>query len=249
MSDRAQSVSAFSFLLVVLPLQCHLCTRSVTADLQAGFRKEQKMAIVTISRELGAEGTRIAETVAQALGAPCVDKQVLADLARKAGLSVELVIHPEERLRARPNLVSEEMKALFAKSQSRGAADLSRDVQQMTAAFRLLAKRENVVFVGRGGQIALRDHPKALHVHLYAPVEVRAQRIQARRSLPTLDAALQIVQEADEQRRQWYRQLFQGTDWKKPYLYHLMIDTHRLAADRVVALLVQVIQTDGVAPQ
>ncbi|MCE7987967.1 MAG: cytidylate kinase-like family protein [Caldilinea sp. CFX5] len=207
------------------------------------------MAIVTISRELGAEGTRIAEALAQALGALCVDKQVLAELARQAGLSVEMIVHPEERLRARPNLVSEEMKALFAKSQSRGAADLDRDVQQMITAFQLLAKRGNMVFVGRGGQIALRDHPHALHVHLYAPVEVRARRIQARRSLPTLDAARQLVQEADEQRRQWYRQLFQGTDWKKPYLYHLMIDTHRLTVDLIVALIVQVVQADVVAPQ
>lgn len=204
------------------------------------------MAIVTISRELGAEGKRIGEAVAKALGALCVDKQVLADLAREAGLSVELVVHAEERLSERPNLVSEEMKALFAKSPGRGAGGQDRDVQQMMAAFRLLAQRGNMVFVGRGGQIALRDYPHALHVHLYAPLEVRAQRIQARRSLPTLENAMQIVQQADEQRRQWYRQLFQGYDWKNPHHYHLLIDTHRVGVDLTVALIVQIIQADAV---
>ena len=135
------------------------------------------MAVVTISRELGAEGTRIAEAVAETLGAICVDKEVLAELAREAGLSVELVVHPEERLRARSNLVSAEMKALLSSSQRRAAAQQTRDIQQMVQVFRLIAERDNVVFVGRGAQIALRDHAAALHVHLYAPVETRARRI------------------------------------------------------------------------
>lgn len=206
------------------------------------------MAVVTISRELGAEGTRIAETVAHTLGAICVDKEVLTDIAREAGLAVDVVVHAEERLSTRANLVSEEMKALFAQAQRRGAVDQTRYVQQMAAAFRVLAKRDNVVFIGRGAQLVLHDLPNALHVHLYAPVEVRAKRIQARRGLPTLEAALQIVRQADEERRQWYRQLFQGADWKKPHHYHLLLDTNRIPAELAVALIVQIVEAGDDTP-
>lgn len=204
------------------------------------------MTVVTISRELGSVGTQIAEAVAAALKAICVDKAVLAEMAREAGLAVEEIVHAEERLKARSHLVSAEMKTLLAKTQSLGAVDQTRYNQQMAEVLRLLAERSNVVFIGRGAQFALREHPDALHVHLYAPVEVRAQRIQVRRSLSDLATATQLIQQADEQRRQWYRQLFQGADWKKPQYYHLLLDTHRIPVDLAVAIIVQAAQA-GVA--
>ena len=43
------------------------------------------MAVVTISRELGSDGTQIAEAVAVALNAICIDKEVLAEMAREVG--------------------------------------------------------------------------------------------------------------------------------------------------------------------
>ena len=206
------------------------------------------MAVVTISRELGSDGTQIAEAVAVALNAICIDKEVLAEMAREVGLSVEEIVHAEERLRGRSNLVSSEMKALFANAQSRGTVDQTRYKQQMSTALRMLADRGNVVFIGRGAQLSLHDRLDALHVHLYAPVAVRAKRIQTRRSLHDLEAATRIVQQADEQRRQWYRQIFQGADWKKPDYYHLMIDTQRIKADLAVALIVQAAQTSSAMP-
>jgi len=56
------------------------------------------MPVVTVSRELGSEGTRIAEEVARALGAECVDKEVLTEMARQAGLPGEAIAQAEEKL-------------------------------------------------------------------------------------------------------------------------------------------------------
>ena len=199
------------------------------------------MAVVTISRELGSEGTRIAEAVARALGVECVDKEVLAEMARQAGLPVEVIAQAEERLLSRPTLVSQDMRSLFAKGQTAhiGALDEATYVEQMAQAIRTLALRGDLVFIGRGAQLILQDWPNALHVHLYAPIEVRARRIQQRRGLPDLDTALRIVQQADEQRRSWFRHFFAGADWKNPRYYHLMIDTSRIPPDLAASLIVQ----------
>ncbi len=203
------------------------------------------MAVVTISRELGSEGTRIAEEVAQELGAVCVDKEVLAEMARQAGLPVEVIVEAEERLLSRPSLVSQDMRALFSKGQGTRAGPLTEAayVEQMAEAIRALAQRDHIVFIGRGAQIILQDHPHALHVHLYASPEVRARRIQQRRNLATLDAALHIIRRADEQRRSWFRRFFSGADWKSPRYYHLMIDTGRVPAGLAAAIIVQAART------
>ncbi|GAB4561077.1 MAG: cytidylate kinase-like family protein [Anaerolineae bacterium] len=199
------------------------------------------MAVVTISRELGSGGTRIAEEVARLLGAICVDKEVLAEMARQAGLPVEVITQAEERLMSKPSLVSQDMQALFSKGQAaRGGRFTEADyIEQMGNAIRSLAERDQVIFIGRGAQLILRDHPTALHVHLYAPLEVRARRIMARRKLADLSIAQRLVEQADEQRRGWYRRFFKGADWKSPRYYHLMIDTSRIPYGLAAAMIAQ----------
>lgn len=199
------------------------------------------MPVVTISRELGSEGTRIAEEVARALGAECVDKEVLAEMARQAGLPVEAIAQAEEKLLSRPTLVSRDMQALFSKGQQARGTSLTEAsyVAQMSEAIRALAERGNIVFVGRGAQLILQEHPSALHVHLHAPLDVRARRLQARRGLADLEAARRVIQQADEQRRGWFRRFFAGADWKNPRYYHLMIDTWRVPPELAIAIIVQ----------
>jgi cytidylate kinase len=203
------------------------------------------MAVVTISRELGSRGTQIAEAVATTLGTHCVDKEVLAEMARQAGVSVEIIVQAEERLLSRPALVSQEMQALFSRGQKSQSGSLNEAsyIQQMTQAIRALADQGNIVFVGRGAQIILHDRPDILHVHLYAALEVRAKRIQRRRGLPDLEPALRIIRQADDERRSWFRRFFSGADWKNPKHYHLMIDTGRVTAELAANLIVQAVRT------
>jgi cytidylate kinase len=196
------------------------------------------MAIVTISRELGSDGTQIAEGVAAQLGAIAVDKEVLAQMAKQAGVSIEVITHAEEQLLSRPVAVSDEMRALM--SARRGdPLNQAHFVHLMSEAIKLLVAQDNVVFVGRGAQIILKDQAGALHVHLYAPAQVRAARIQQRRSLPNVETALRVIQQVDEQRRNWFRHFFSGVDWKSTKHYHLMIDTGRIPAAVATALIVE----------
>jgi cytidylate kinase len=205
------------------------------------------MAIVTISRELGSNSIQIAEAVAAQLGVHCIDKEVVAEMARKAGVSVEVITHAEEQLLAKPVAVSDEMRALM--SARRGATMTEGHfINLMRDAVKLLAGQENVVFIGTGAQVILKDHPAALHVHLYAPPTVRAERIRQRRSLPTVEAAQRVINKADEDRRNWYRHFFSGVDWKNARHYHLMIDTARISAAVAANLIVQAAQTAPISP-
>jgi len=207
------------------------------------------MTIITISRELGSDGTQIAEAVATRLGISAVDKQVLAEMARQTGIAVELIVQAEERLLAKPIGVSDEMRALLSAQRESGHVwNEAQFIQQMTAAIQLLAAQGHVVFVGRGAHIILKEHPTALHVHLYAPPQVRAERIQKRRALSNIETALRIVQQADEQRKNWFRHFFSGIDWKSARHYHLMIDTARIPAETATALIVQAAQTTVTIP-
>jgi len=206
------------------------------------------MTVVTISRELGSQGTHIAEKVAAALDSSCIDKEVLAEMAHQAGVAVEVIVEAEERLLAQPRMVSQEMRHFFAADPRNRSQpiDQATYVKQMSEAIRFLAGQGNVVLVGRGAQVILHDHPDALHIHLYAPAEVRARRIQQRRGLADLSKATQIVEQVDQMRREWFRRFFVGVDWKNPSYYHLMIDTGRVTEEMAVEMIVRIAQMPSV---
>ncbi|CAN5852317.1 hypothetical protein BH10CHL1_BH10CHL1_22840 [soil metagenome] len=207
------------------------------------------MTIVTISREIGSNGAQIAEAVATQLGVSLVDKQVPAEMAQHLGVPLDVIMKVEERLLAKPIGVSDEMRAMFAAQRGvAGAMNEAQFIQQMTAALKRLAEPNSGVFFGRGAQIVLKDYPGALHVLLYAPPAVRAARVQQRRSIANLETALRLVEQVDEQRKNWFRHFFSGIDWKNPRHYHLLIDTARLPVPVATALIVQAAQADPAAP-
>jgi cytidylate kinase len=204
------------------------------------------MTVVTISRELGSRGTRIAEAVGHALNATCIDKEVLAEMARQAGVEVEVIVEAEEKLMSRAGVVSQEMRSLFSADPSRRNRPMNQEtyVDGMKNAIRALAERGHVVFVGRGSQLILEDHPSALHVHLFAAPEIRAARIQRRRGMADNGTAERIIGLADEQRRNWYQRFFTSADWKNSRHYNLMLDTGRIPEATAVALIVHAARTD-----
>jgi cytidylate kinase len=162
-------------------------------------------------------------------------------MAQREGVSVDTIVQAEERLLSRPVVFTEEMKSLLA-TQARkqgGLADANSFVTHLGAAIRTLAEQDNIVLVGRGTQLLLADYPQALHVRIYAPLEVRAARIQQSRGLSDPDMALRVVRQADERRNDWFRHFFPGISWRDARHYHLMINTARIPAEVAVDIIVQ----------
>jgi cytidylate kinase len=104
---------------------------------------------------------------------------------------------------------------------------------------RVSYEKGNVVVVGRGGQVVLRDKPDVLHVRLVAPLEVRIRRHQIRAGL-TVEAAREEVLERDRASAQFVKR-YHGVDVADPTLYDLIINTGKLpwegAADLIARAL------------
>ena len=134
------------------------------------------MAVITISRELGSEGDKIADAVCGELGYTRIEKTMLSEIAARAGVDVDAVQAMEHSFVARSRLVSTEMTALYNKAPGAFDKKLALDDKTYAEIVRktLLeyAAQGNVVIIGRGGQMVLRDWPNALHVQLFAAVDV-----------------------------------------------------------------------------
>jgi|YNPNPStandDraft_1061719.scaffolds.fasta_scaffold01715_5 cytidylate kinase len=199
------------------------------------------MAVITISRELGSEGDRIADLVCQQLGYRRVDKELLLHIAEEAGVDVEAVLAKERSITRKPRFVSTDMASLYAKDPSafekQAAIDDQTYARVVREAMEDFARNGNVVIVGRGGQIILQDWPTALHVRLYAPQEVRVRRIMERMHFSEAEAT-RLVTGSDEEKRQYIRHLRPHADWSNLKYYHLAINTAHISPEVAAQIIV-----------
>ena len=200
------------------------------------------MAVITISRELGSKGSEIADLLCDRLGYCRVDKTLLSQIAAEAGVDVQAVLDKERSVTSKPRLISDQMTSLYGRAPSafgrKGDMDdqtYSRIVQDTMERF---AGEGNAVIVGRGGQMVLRDWPTALHVHIYAPQEVRIQRVQERQNISELEAKRRVTN-SDEQKRLYIRNAHGNANWKDAKHYHLMINTGYIPPETAAELIVQ----------
>jgi cytidylate kinase len=99
------------------------------------------------------------------------------------------------------------------------------------------AQQGDVIIVGRGGQLVLKDWPTALHVHVYATLEVRAERLQDRLNF-TPEQARRRIAASDEQKRQYVRHMHNNANWKDLKHYHLTINTGHISPQVAAQIII-----------
>ena len=227
------------------------------------------MTVVTMSSLYGAGARDVGRLVAERLGLQYVDQAVLVETARNLGVTFRRVVERDERiesLRERlsnffqralersaaggtldPMLGSANLEMMLAQSYAEASADVQSGVvddraylEAITQVLRDVAARGDVVILGRGGQMVLRDWPDAVHVQLVADEEVRLQRVQAWEGL-----------DGDEVRRRTHdfnagRAAFHKKFWKvdvwDPTLYDVVINTTTMDYATVAEIACCVVQ-------
>jgi cytidylate kinase len=195
--------------------------------------------VITISREYGAGGASIGRTLADGLGWRLLDRELLEEVARKAHIATSVAESYDERID--PWLHRLTKQALWHGTVERPfplAEDDLFDAEVMVIMCRQIIEEAanvgNCVIVGRGGQCILHGREGVFSVFLYAPIELRTERIaRVRPNEADLEAA---IRENDAARVAFIRRYF-GQDWCNPYLYDLMVNTKHGYQDAAEAIL------------
>ena len=198
------------------------------------------MAVVTVSRQYGAGGRRVAPAVAEALGFAFVDREVAEEAARRLGLAPEVAEAMDERA---PAIVEEVGMALAAATPGYGLAPLPElDERALAEATRRviasLAEAGDYVILGRGAQAALADRADAVHLSLVADLRDRILRISEWQNVDEKEAAIRC-ERADSERAHYLRR-FYGRDIRDPLLYDCVLNTSRLQVEGAAEIAVAV---------
>jgi cytidylate kinase len=199
--------------------------------------------VITIARQYGAGGEAVGQILAARLGAEYVDKQIVAEVARRLEMADDEI---EEHDEAPGSLLSRLLASLGAASieftappetvawkppYQDPAFDPRRAVLMITQeVVREAARSGNAVIVGRGGAYILRDEPDTWHVFLRAQDDFRVRTARATFGMDE-DEARRRIKQTDANRAAYVRQLY-GHDWLHPSHYDLVLDTGRLGFER-----------------
>ncbi|MCI0526163.1 MAG: cytidylate kinase-like family protein [Nitrospira sp.] len=183
------------------------------------------MAILTISRQLGSGGNAIASQLVQRLGYKLVDKVKLHEMVTDYGqfkTELEKVIN-EEKPRFLDRFFHSQ-KIYFDLLQT-----LIYDV----------ACLGNVIIMGRGGHIILKDVPGVLRVKVISPQGLRVKRVMEDQGV-SRENAEELVRQNDRERGGFMRYLF-DIDEADPHFYDLVINTGRLSLSTAVDFIAEAV--------
>ena len=135
--------------------------------------------IITIGREYGSGGREIGKLVADKLGVPFYDKEILTRAAEESGLCHELLERHDEK-----NTVSGMLAGSAGASLHVGAGGMGLQMPlnqrvflaQFDAITKIAAEGPGVI-VGRCADYVLKDRPGVTHIFIYASEERRIARM------------------------------------------------------------------------
>jgi cytidylate kinase len=182
--------------------------------------------IIVIEREFGAGAGSIADKVAHRLGWKLLDHALTEEIAKLAKVNTETCKHREERVD--PWLYrlakvfwrgSHERSVMLPDADVVDADRLSCLTQQVIDE---AASAGQCVIVGRAAAFFLRDRPDTFCVFLYAPRELKYQRVLA--EVKNEAEALHLIDTIDEERKAFIRH-YHNAEWPSRQLYHAMLNT------------------------
>ena len=194
-----------------------------------------KKNIITISREFGSGGRTIGKTVAERLGVPCYDKELVKQVALESGFDPKFI---EERGESAPGK-NRFAYAFLGRGTPGVMGGMSASDFLWTIQYRViqdLAEKGPCVIVGRCADYILREREDCLHTFIHADKAFRADRI-VRLYGERTDSPEKRLKEKDDKRRAYYRH-YTGHNWGAADNFHICLDSSRLGIEKCVDIIV-----------
>lgn len=195
--------------------------------------------IITISREYGSGGRIIGQKLAERLGIPFYDHELITLAAKETGMSEEFLKNTEERAN---HSLRFSLSYLGNLSYTMPLND-----QVFIAQSKIIhdiADKGPCVIVGRCADYVLKDHKHCLNVFVHANLDYRMYRAIKHYDFPeqkTIEKTKEMILKIDKQRETYYN-YYTDHVWGKASNYHICLDSSQLHIDGTVDVLMKYVE-------
>jgi cytidylate kinase len=179
------------------------------------------MSVVTISRLKGSGGIEIGRQVAKKLGFHFVTKETIEEIFMDYGY-----VQFKEVYESAPSFWS----------RFDGVNNLM--MNHLKKVIQAIAKYGDAVIIGRGSFSVFPHYSDVLNVQLWAPFDVRVQRIMKRESITDQNKAENIVKSNDHIRKTFVEAFFHDHP-DRASAFNIVIDTSKIPFDKSVNWIVE----------
>ena len=194
-----------------------------------------KYKTIAISRQFGSGGRTVGKHVAEKLGIPCYDQELIEMIAKESGFSAEYIKSADEQTQ-KGGLFG----GLFTDRvyDTPITQDVVWDVQQKI--IQELAEKGPCVIVGRCADYVLRDKADCLRVYVHADINKRMDRIVTVYG-EREEAPRKRVEDKDKRRKTYYEK-YTGRKWGAAENFHIALDSGELGLEACEKILLDLYQ-------
>lgn len=203
------------------------------------------MAVITISRQSGSEGSEVARLTAAQTGYRVLNKALINQLAQQQGWNPSSYQNLKEDSFMDKTMLEKALQKFQSSAVvSGGYAASYTQKSELDAGFlkqliQAAYELGNIIIVGRGAQVVLAGKPNVLHVRIIASEEKRLNTWQSREKISRSDART-LLRDRDQSHERFIREVY-GADVNDLSWYDLVINTTRLTPATAAGLIVQAV--------
>ena len=198
--------------------------------------------IITIGRESGSAGHKIGKLLAEELGIPCYDRELLEKASEQSGLSRELFDNHDEKP-TNSFLYSLVMGSYVGGYTNTIVSEMPLNQKVFLAQFetiKSIAAEGPCVFIGRCADYALELDERLLSVFIHADIEARIQRVSKEYGL-TNAKAREFIMKQDKSRSSYYN-YYTTKKWGATGSYNMTVDSGLFGIEGSVALIKKAVE-------
>ena len=201
-----------------------------------------KKIIITIGRQFGSGGRYVGRLLAEKLGIPFYDKELLSEAAKNSGICEEIFEEHDEKP-TRSLLFSLATGMQHHMGTGSFYMDMPLNHRIFLAQFdaiRKLAEEGSCVIVGRCADYVLREDPDTVSIFVKADMPSKIARAVKYYGVEE-DKAEERIRKADKQRASYYNYYATAT-WGDVENYDLVVDTGALGVEGAVELIAKFLE-------
>lgn len=197
-----------------------------------------KKNIITISRQFGSGGRTVGRLVADKLGIPFYDKELVEQISLESGFAPKFVEEHGEHAPGKTRLsYAFAPQGVPGVMNGMSTADFLWHIQCSTIL--QLAEAGPCVIVGRNADYILKDRPDALHAYIHADMEQRADRIV--RLYGESEKSPQARLQEKDKRRALNYQHYTGRTWGAAENYDICLNTGKIGIEAAAHMIVSLV--------
>lgn len=191
-----------------------------------------KKIVITIAREFGTNGHEMGLILAERLGLPFYDKDILTKAAHEIGIDVDKVKEADESVNSRI------LKPIFGFSVGFGEEE-DRLFQAEEKVIRQVAQ-ESCIIIGRLSDYILKDDPDCINVYIYAPFEERVKMISKKYKMSD-EESRKLVRRMDQTRNNFYSYYSNGK-WEHSSGKDLILNRSTISLEECVDMIAHLVE-------